>query len=868
VKFVGIGPVWKRFSGEMIDMNTLNEYVDFWYYEIGVNPIPAITTNKQTGKSPHPFGILHYEWNDASYNLRDDPIPEELFQHLKSENHYNQGIAIAGGLIHRGIHQGRYLILVDADNQKGIERVFPKGLKSLKANTLVEQHKDRPDKLHAYFITNKPITSIPATDKPDGIQFEVKSESKKGVHFVSPSLHKDGERYEIVSECKKPVYLFDENISKFETHLLKLAGSEGETKKSVKEIHENKSIKTKGDGGGFDLLRTLDSWKIKNPELTEPMLTVLAKEFTKEHHDPVCSDEKIEGLVKQAMGYGEKIIEERGFNETQQKKIDENWKIIQDSLSTKTEIKKAKKSINEIHESAEVKSIDWNEYQDDEESIYKQVTSILNTKIKRTIISENNKSRVIVLIEQGNHVEALDLESVRFRQLLQVIVSKDLGLEPIDKEEHDKIISQLIANAQIDGIKIEKTFNRIQSDEKRIVIDLGNDNFECVEITKDEIEIKTLDEYSPILLRYQTTHTQVKPEYGYATVIKEFAELLNFKDIQLFAVHLVAMFLADVTTPIMALTGKAGSQKTTTSAAIKRIIDPAGDSLEANVLSIPTARDDIIMTLYNRYLTVFENVSKIDTDTSDILCRGVTGSSNTKRAHYKNLEEIIMTFKRKMILNGVTPNFNNGDLQTRLVKYSKKEEFTFLTDSEFEEKFVTLRPKVLGQIFEVLQRVLGRIDGFKIIAKTRMAEFERWGELISQELGYDADTFGDKYEDKMKITSIENKDAHPIIGIIENIMSEKVEYEDTVSNLYDKVKTQAIKNGIDPKDRYVSFPKASNQLIDRMTDVATIFDNLDLKFTTWNNTDNDPKYTKKAKIIKITNLNLKPKETHMEKYQK
>ena len=115
MKFVGIGPVWKRFSGEMIDMNTLNEYVDFWYYEIGVNPIPAITTNKQTGKSPHPFGILHYEWNDASYNLRDDPIPEELFQHLKSENHYNQGIAIAGGLIHRGIHQGRYLILVDAD---------------------------------------------------------------------------------------------------------------------------------------------------------------------------------------------------------------------------------------------------------------------------------------------------------------------------------------------------------------------------------------------------------------------------------------------------------------------------------------------------------------------------------------------------------------------------------------------------------------------------------------------------------------------------------------------------------------------------------------------------------------------------------
>ena len=55
MKFVGIGPVWKRFSGEMIDMNTLNEYVDFWYYEIGVNPIPAITTNKQTGQELKPL---------------------------------------------------------------------------------------------------------------------------------------------------------------------------------------------------------------------------------------------------------------------------------------------------------------------------------------------------------------------------------------------------------------------------------------------------------------------------------------------------------------------------------------------------------------------------------------------------------------------------------------------------------------------------------------------------------------------------------------------------------------------------------------------------------------------------------------------
>ena len=109
------------------------------------------------------------------------------------------------------------------------------------------------------------------------------------------------------------------------------------------------------------------------------------------------------------------------------------------------------------------------------------------------------------MIQQDDHVEALDLESVRFRHILQVLVSKELGLEPIDKDDCDKITSQLIAEAQVAGADIEKSYNRIQSDEQRVVIDLGNQDFECVEITKDKIEIKKLDENSPILQRTQST---------------------------------------------------------------------------------------------------------------------------------------------------------------------------------------------------------------------------------------------------------------------------------------------------------------------------------------------------------------------------
>ncbi|KFM21363.1 phage-plasmid primase P4 family protein [Marine Group I thaumarchaeote SCGC AAA799-B03] len=366
-----------------------NEDVDFWYDEIGVNPIPAITTNKQkvdeNGKTKpiHPFGILKYYWNGKHYNLRDDDMPRELFEYFKSNNLYEKGIAIAGGLIHRGKHKGKYLILIDADNQKGIDTVFPNGLESLKTKTLVEQHKDRLDKLHAYYIASRPITSIPATNKPDGIQFEVKSHSNKGVHFVSPSFHKDGERYEIVSKCKIPLVIPDGDIDKFGKHLLELTGTTGETK-TVKEIHENKTIKTKGDGGGLDLLRVLDSWYAKNPDLTKPMLTVMAQEFTKEHHDPVCSEEKIEGLVKQAMGFAGKKEDNSDFQninyEDKKKKEIDIYEIADKLMSEYTFIT--------LEKSKEILFYKDGIYQDDGENIISKRTRKIEDGIKLNHINE------------------------------------------------------------------------------------------------------------------------------------------------------------------------------------------------------------------------------------------------------------------------------------------------------------------------------------------------------------------------------------------------------------------------------------------------------------------------------------------------
>ena len=95
------------------NINSINYWTDFWYYQIGVNIIPADTKNKKT----------YENWSQ----LQDKSIPEELHEKRKKNGEYNKGIAIVTGPIWRGKNKGKYLNGIDCDNKKAIEEIFTNG---------------------------------------------------------------------------------------------------------------------------------------------------------------------------------------------------------------------------------------------------------------------------------------------------------------------------------------------------------------------------------------------------------------------------------------------------------------------------------------------------------------------------------------------------------------------------------------------------------------------------------------------------------------------------------------------------------------------------------------------------------------------
>jgi len=284
------------------NINSINYFTDFWYYVIGVNIIPADTKEKKIDEN-------WTQWQDKS-------ISDELHEERKKNGEYNKGIAIVTGKIWRGKNKGKYLVGIDCDNKKAIEEICTKegkiiSLEKLSNWTIVEQHKDNPDKAHIYIIAAKPFKNKSSTainlelnkdsDNNDIPAIEVKCE--KHLMFCAPSIHRNGYPYEIL-DCKEPA-LCDE----FEYHLNNIFKKSGilyldsnnpndnnnfySSLIPIDELFKSETTILKGNNRHEALLRISESLIQRNKKiLLVDKIKELAYEWNQQHCKPPLDDKE------------------------------------------------------------------------------------------------------------------------------------------------------------------------------------------------------------------------------------------------------------------------------------------------------------------------------------------------------------------------------------------------------------------------------------------------------------------------------------------------------------------------------------------------------------------------------------------------
>ena len=493
---------------------------------------------------------------------------------------------------------------------------------------------------------------------------------------------------------------------------------------------------------------------------------------------------------------------------------------------------------------------------EDDSTIAEKLYEFAKPQIKKLVTSHININDVYMQVQNNNHIETLNIDSSKAIHWLRYNYY-EATQENYSDEQYKTALSLNKSQAIMSEANKEEIYNRIaMPDNNTIYYDLANKNWQAVKITKDEVKIIQLDEHCPIFTRKQHQKEQFMPIFdGKEDPLEELMDLLRIpqKDRLLSKVHSASFFLEACPIPIMVITGEHGSIKTTIAKSIKQIVDPSGEGIS----SLPKP-DEIVLYFYNRYVANFDNISGFNGDISDILCRAITGEGQSKRALYTNSDEIIYSYRRKIILNGISPALEHTDLRDRCIIYETEPlaQHERITEEEYRKRFDDLVPHVLGQIFQTLSKALNYYDTVKEELKNlpRMADFTIFGECISRALGVDPFVFTTNYQEYIDFNAVDVLESYPIIQLIEEMMQNTNEYENNVSSFYREIKGRADSNDIDIQSKYINFPKAPNKV---RSHIARLTPNLrslgfSIQITSYNKRDG--KHARGTHIIHIQKI--------------
>ncbi|MET9366066.1 hypothetical protein ABZX93_34920 [Streptomyces sp. NPDC006632] len=193
--------------------------------------------------------------------------------------------------------------------------------------------------------------------------------------------------------------------------------------------------------------------------------------------------------------------------------------------------------------------------------------------------------------------------------------------------------------------------------------------------------------------------------------LTELRELLNVTDEGWASIvpWLVTGLIPEVPRPVLLLTGGACSGKSMAARMLAHLLDPA---------VVPLGRlphnDDSWQAAEAAAVSVFDNVTRIPDDTSDRLCRGVTGDTRVRRALYTDTPVITQEPPRPVILAGT---IGADELAPDLAERTVVVELNHITaprpELQLWEAFTEARPRILGALLDLLVVVLGKLPALK-----------------------------------------------------------------------------------------------------------------------------------------------------------
>ncbi|GAA2789111.1 hypothetical protein [Streptomyces showdoensis] len=261
-----------------------------------------------------------------------------------------------------------------------------------------------------------------------------------------------------------------------------------------------------------------------------------------------------------------------------------------------------------------------------------------------------------------------------------------------------------------------------QDDLGTIVVDLGTADGRAVTVSAGGWHIV---DRSPILFRRSGAMAPMPAPALLGDGLNMLHSLFNMNEsaFRQLVAWLIAAWIPNIPHPVITFKGEQGTGKSKTAQMVVNLVDPS----PAAKRSAPRDLKAWSIQAFNSWALCLDNVSAIPGWLSDTLCKAVTGDGFVDRQLYSDDDVVVVSFRRVLSMTTIDAGAFAGDLAERLLMLELQliDPSRRRSEEELDTAFETVRPAVLGSLFDLLATVLAVLPHVKLDSLPRMADFAR-----------------------------------------------------------------------------------------------------------------------------------------------